>query len=470
HESSIDDEWSRLLPVIAVCRKWRVIALVLAYKLAFIICSPERAPGSLSNIGIMSYGLEYLAKSLSIYVISHTGFNKSLQQILDILHTNAHDLQDICSMKLWIYEHIGDYEEYVSNPSTDIDSIPPMAKEFTKCVPNVTKLHCTALQQFPSTIAFYKSLASSYGSRLHVLSTKPMYMPEKAELSEAITDLRLHCRAGIPKQIAPLKKESLVRLSLICVNSYIDWGWFEDKSGPGNINFENLQYMCISIDCSTQVIINGEMRCINRGPKTKFTHRLSVPRLEHLSIKLCSLACSLLKSAAFPQKLQRFDIKCMNGYTFHFRGVDMDSSLVDVFSKYAYDINGEMSEVKFLNDILRISSTLAQEATLSINSETRAWCIDSLYPVNVTRVQVTSYINYSNMVEIIAAFPNLAALRAYGVTHSAKSNAAAERTIPTNLEHLVVGVIGQNMSVEASGLLQERLFRIFKSLKSVVVF
>ncbi|KAJ2770712.1 hypothetical protein IWQ57_002530, partial [Coemansia nantahalensis] len=294
---SLVEDWHTLLPLLAVCSRWRRICAPKVYSQGFVDGRSLGASGPrsccYSNLELCA-SLRYMRHLRSLRF--ETGPTRATLMYLaqiEARHQRA-DWSRIRSLTLCQFGH---------RPQAMLGIDRAMARELsdfiTKRMPRISTIEALIVDGHPSKDSIGSRLVSHYAHRLTNITSLVPLVVDNACFTK-LTHLQLHL--GGTTRLPLAFRDTLRQLTLSNVPHDLRWDQLIDNAGDGHIEFSSLEHLCISYQNSDDDRggLSEEHRLQPAAPVT-----LYFPVLEKLQLAWCTFRCQILGSAVLPSKMKR---------------------------------------------------------------------------------------------------------------------------------------------------------------------
>ncbi|KAJ2210741.1 hypothetical protein EV179_006032 [Coemansia sp. RSA 487] len=332
---------------------------------------------------------------------------------------NARDLE----LEVFAGPQSVSYED--SDMSLEASKMIDIAGRFASLVPRIDTVNFCRITGNTIYTDLADELIKHYAHQLVNVSGRPEALHSTQGFSTHLRSLHVDCYLKPRVKLPYIRTDALKHLELEAVSSGFDWSSFVADPETGNILFESLEYVYFGTSFLPRVNVDGIE--IWRTSGGKLQQKLSMPSLKYLRTFASPIACSLLASTIFSEKLETFKLAIMDKAEVELTNPRLNSLPVQqVFSKYASISSSEHNDnddrgillvdfTTFTNEIFSIPE-LADSSFLSIG-----YAQDDYLDVNklqwdyLMKLAIAKTIDFEVLLDLIKRLPRLIDLIAINV-------------------------------------------------------
>ncbi|KAI9474909.1 hypothetical protein BX667DRAFT_497804 [Coemansia mojavensis] len=434
--------WKHQLPVLSVCRLWRLLALPMTYNSAFISSNAyveHTRPQSLAlnhNRGIAtnvdlikSNRALCLARKLDIELVHTMGLEEFLKQVQQLLYSyeDSKRWENVRTLNIRLY--VSSVESGVQN----LDEPDPVLLYFSDAIssylPNLKKLVFYGEPDSQPAAEFIGNLLAKY--KLSEIWCNSPIKYSCSQFSTELTSLKLMFDPHGDQLLSRINASSLKYLNLYGISGEFSWHKFGQSAAglPNKVVFSSLQKLEVAY--GHMLFDEGGDTVIDRN--RCYELELHFPVLSNLRILHCPSNCVLLTAGRFPKSLGQATIhgssciipllsKCKLNqvrqiavnihYTDYYDSMELSKSANYVFGNSRY--------------IQNASLYLGRQAKLS------SFSVNTIYWPNVTRALIMSPLAVGILLELLNRLPNLLSLVSYRTSMDQIANVCAANSSARN--------------------------------------
>ncbi|KAI9506034.1 hypothetical protein BX070DRAFT_219229 [Coemansia spiralis] len=363
--------WKDMQIVMAVCRKWKFLALPLAYHCISIrISSANKSEDQLrnakeqvkyatvaTNMSFLPYKCKRVPRMLELDVRYSSNPLPSLRLIMDILNAKNFVLQRVCELRVLAFptsKVLNRESDELSLKSAIVEQI---ADGLVCLVPNINIINCFDLSGDPLVSLFKSAIVRLYGQQVCKIECNSELLPKDTNIfSNNLQSLAIYHTSSGFSPISHIPTQSLRRLVLSGVDEWFYWKSFEDRDHPWCISFPNLESIEIdyvptrrfSVACST--VSNKELECC-------FPFQIIAPNLTTIKATLCTFTLSLVSSIDSLKCIKTLVLLGPNNMDINLHNICLNKNVKRLFSRHVYNTHGGIDAAKLANDLSAISES-----------------------------------------------------------------------------------------------------------------
>ncbi|KAI9503490.1 hypothetical protein BX070DRAFT_252103 [Coemansia spiralis] len=390
--------WKLQLPLLAICRQWRLVGLPLVYRQLFIECKEQDIETNFSLLSSIPH-LHHLARSLKISMSPQTHLLPFLQAAIDSLTQVSMGVPLVSVASLTIDLCSGgpySFTSVVDTGNADHSDLQLLASKVAYLLPNVSSLHCAPSQNIDSCAAFTAALSDHYAQNARRLKSY-VYSPLKAlELAQLAT-LDLFFFSSTSQTLPKINVERLYRMSLVNVSGEFSWSSFypvQTTESSSNVVFESL--------CRLHLFFHSHVNVFKQNTKV----RLSFPNLRFLCTDKSPSTATLLSMAHFPSVLEEFRVFCPEGAVISMPDVDFTLETRQKIASHMAKVEGMWDFIRLTNCLFTLS-----KGTLTMGGQMFLPKPSVISWPYLSVLSIAPPICPFALVQYIAALPNLAQLQ-----------------------------------------------------------
>ncbi|KAJ2779286.1 hypothetical protein H4R18_004094 [Coemansia javaensis] len=424
----------RNLPLLAVCRRWRALALPVVFgnmSVKYVedwrhVCpSLDNAQTRHGRVEtdmapIAPAGYAQMVRRLEISVCSFADSIVGLEAVLDAMAETADTWRGVRQLCVSVRQGVHRPCAAGTGPADYRDAVRRVCSRLAAMLPGVRRLVCEGEHRDAIVEMLYGRIAGCYAGRLQRLhSSSPATAPRDA-LFTRLVDLRIGRYSGAdPRQLLRVCPDALERLSLPDLESSHAWASFCADGGAQVIRFPNLRTLDVSyrFEC-----VAGGGREQRQGAPA---WQLHFPKLRTMSVDCPWGTCPLLRDAVLPSHMDAVTLKLTSSALCSIGSTAMPAArcLKLVVQRGSY---GGPAAMVAANRLLE-SAQGSGEVELSTLESLDCVLPDVITCASLTRLWVAAPTGVDAMLGLVRGLPNLAYL---GLQHLEAEDVQSDIPVP----------------------------------------
>ncbi|KAJ2798798.1 hypothetical protein H4R21_003789 [Coemansia helicoidea] len=407
-----------MLPLLAVCRQWRRVAIPLVYNAVFVKYRDDSDSDDDASIDsqtreettnvVIKTNLDLVAmvshahavKRVRIDVHCLTNPLPGWQEVIQRMRTAASKWRVVeLAVDMQPDEH--SYDGNVVDMANYADEVAEVSDMLTTLMPDVRSLECGS-NRSPISQSLWGRLASHYAEQLQRFeSHRPMILPLDCQFVK-LKMFHTNYNYVNGYQLPHVASGELVEVSLVYGPPNHSWASFSADNDSWAIEFPNLTKLCVEYH---SVYLENEIAVRHRDGHP---WRLHFPSLKVLYIECFRDICPLLEYAVLPPHMESITLDMRSAAYLEMASVvlPMTKRLSICISRHS---SGDPIGLPVANRILE-SAHGCEELKLRIDDQMVYVLPETLTCTALTHLEVSSIISVDTMFAVIRTLPKLVML------------------------------------------------------------
>ncbi|KAJ2774422.1 hypothetical protein IWQ56_000590 [Coemansia nantahalensis] len=309
-------EWKQQLRLLAVCSKWRTLALPLVYGNIFIACSgpddddnadedsdelrdgdPSKAVFTTNIDLVVKMGQHRKARCLCLRMDYEMGLVPFVRKVQSLLRIVSRCWESVERVHVELISNADPRRAELSGEAIEL------ASDLASVLPRVTRLYANADVEDDVCRLFAGTLVSAYAHQLAACSCYVKIEPNMPPFSEKLARMVVRVNEKSVPHAPCIRAGSLASLHFTDTADDSIWSMFVGPDGSSDaastIEFTNLRHLHMIVDN------DGDDEDTQDG---KVVHQLAFPRLSLLKLNLSQPAARLLARSRLPSRLDKLEV------------------------------------------------------------------------------------------------------------------------------------------------------------------
>ncbi|PIA14025.1 hypothetical protein COEREDRAFT_89097 [Coemansia reversa NRRL 1564] len=413
------EEWKNMLSILAVCRRWRALALPCIFGQVFIstlppgLCqhaSPELYSESVcsedniklvSNIGLITIcNCRQMPKTLNIRIENPQNIISFINDIDRILNTFSVGWKNIDTLEFNIM--LDELTVNNSNLTEDVDAnLTLCTMRIVDALPNITHIELQGSFKNITCVTLVNKLVNCYSLQLQYLDSSFPLSITALQFSDKLEHLSLEFDNENEPTMPYIPACNLKYLSLRNIKNTSIWGSFYNRENPNYITFNKLKQLCLTFNPNMSE---------DADPTIVF-RRLVFPALTDFSVEISWHARHLISRSVFPFHIKMLRVICPRGGVMVLVDVAFNTTIRRGITQYISN-SGVYANLPLIPNFLAGPACFARHASFHIDAFSQITDDAAIMWTNLKELTIDSKISLKKLMCLIVEMPRLIKLEA----------------------------------------------------------
>ncbi|KAJ1795801.1 hypothetical protein LPJ59_004139 [Coemansia sp. RSA 2399] len=421
------DRWKNRLVLLAVCRKWRTLALPIVHRNSFITCSsvktaigyavPDAGEETQDCVAVKS-NLDIIAKNsedpcfprhLVVHLACPDTPANTLIALIEHMRSNALLLERVHHVEMAFF--LEPYGRLIWRAvPVGVAKARLLGKELVDLLPNVTQFTWLPPHNNEIPQAFANEALKRYSQQLTKLVLVDKALADVPCLSKQLKELMIAFIPKRQKHIPRICPESLETLHLDEIDGRFPWSSFTETPDSRILDFANLQRATLGCAITDTEDENGDDAW--DAPAESFQYKVTAPNIKYMRIQLCPYLLSFVSSIHDLDTIGELEIETRDSSIklTEFR-LDLARQMFADYAKASSDSSEIIDQYRYLNDILGTPGLAkACKANVGLFVEFIDIDIERVEWTYLTSLKINCSMSYLDLQRLVARLPNLSEL------------------------------------------------------------
>ncbi|KAJ2714178.1 hypothetical protein H4R19_001865 [Coemansia spiralis] len=434
------DTFKHGLQLLAVCRRWRQLALGTVYRSLFLAVHekdnwtkylPVRVRVETNLKLAAAAGAVHSVREIHIKLNCRRDTINGIRKAAEMLRAAATEWPGVWTLTIASQVHN-------SPQRVDEDArTGSLCAALARLLPGMRRLVYQRGNNMEHARGVFERLATITAGRLHDLECRGTAYPPPDDRFAQLRNAYFNC-AGMERRLLPhIDTTRLVKLALYDASPWLAWAPFSNSNGSSlDIEFPALQFLCLEFWQAG----DGHDRAGDRSDERVW--RLHFPQLRSASINCQPDVCPSLGFLVLPRRMDRLRLRGPPALLSAFANVEMPAAR----QLHLYVAPGGTAEPRALAHVSRITAGahLCDEALLSIGCNTMVVRPSDLACTGLTELSIAAPISVDAIVELLEILPRLSNLTLGNVDIGPGQNVLA---VPEPSTHVPLNTSLQQLAI-----------------------